>query len=205
MIKEAILDLEKKIICKLLQENGIEFDKLIDKTFYLEENDLVLIVADQRKITKPALGALRNKLGHDLELIDTSKFNFLWVTEFPMYEYSEEEKRCKAVHHPFTMPNEEDIDKMETNPLDVRAIAYDIVLNGTELGGGSIRIHSREIQNRVFKSGGLGYDKKDVDAFHPVNVGKIMVGNFDFLPCTPAGVMELLKYYNVDISGVILL
>ena len=121
----------------------------------LEENDLVLIVADQRKITKPALGALRNKLGHDLELIDTSKFNFLWVTEFPMYEYSEEEERFVAAHHPFTSPRKEDMDKLLTDKANCYSRAYDLVLNGYELLSGSIRIHDAVTQKKVFDAIGL--------------------------------------------------
>lgn len=121
----------------------------------LEENDLVLIVADQRKITKPALGALRNKLGHDLELIDTTKFNFLWVTEFPMYEYSEEEDRYVAAHHPFTSPRKEDLDKLLTDKANCYSRAYDLVLNGYELLSGSIRIHDATTQKKVFDAIGL--------------------------------------------------
>ena len=121
----------------------------------LEENDLVLIVADQRKITKPALGALRNKLGHDLELIDTTKFNFLWVTEFPMYEYSEEEDRFVAAHHPFTSPRREDMDKLLNDKANCYSRAYDLVLNGYELLSGSIRIHDAVTQKKVFDAIGL--------------------------------------------------
>ena len=121
----------------------------------LEENDLVLIVADQKKITKPALGALRNKLGHDLDLIDTTKFNFLWVTEFPMYEYSEEEDRFVAAHHPFTSPRREDMDKLLTDKANCYSRAYDLVLNGYELLSGSIRIHDAVTQKKVFDAIGL--------------------------------------------------
>lgn len=121
----------------------------------LEENDLVLIVADQKKITKPALGALRNKLGHDLELIDNTKFNFLWVTEFPMYEYSEEEGRFVAAHHPFTSPRKEDMDKLLTDKANCYSRAYDLVLNGYELLSGSIRIHDAVTQKKVFDAIGL--------------------------------------------------
>ncbi len=127
---------------------------LIEK-LSLEENDLVLIVADQKKITKPALGALRNKLGHDLELIDTTKFNFLWVTEFPMYEYSEEEDRFVAAHHPFTSPRREDMDKLLTDKANCYSRAYDLVLNGYELLSGSIRIHDAVTQKKVFDAIGL--------------------------------------------------
>ena len=125
------------------------------KKLSLEENDLVLIVADQKKITKPALGALRNKLGHDLELIDTNKYNFLWVTEFPMYEYSEEEDRFVAAHHPFTSPRKEDIDKLLTDQANCYSRAYDLVLNGYELLSGSIRIHDAATQKKVFDAIGL--------------------------------------------------
>ena len=131
-----------------------EKKELIEK-LSLEENDLVLIVADQRKITKPALGALRNKLGHDLELIDTTKFNFLWVTEFPMYEYSEEEDRFVAAHHPFTSPRREDMDKLLTDKANCYSRAYDLVLNGYELLSGSIRIHDAVTQKKVFDAIGL--------------------------------------------------
>ena len=131
-----------------------EKSALIEK-LGLEENDLVLIVADQKKITKPALGALRNKLGHDLELIDNTKFNFLWVTEFPMYEYSEEEGRFVAAHHPFTSPRKEDMDKLLTDKANCYSRAYDLVLNGYELLSGSIRIHDAVTQKKVFDAIGL--------------------------------------------------
>ena len=131
-----------------------EKSALIEK-LGLEENDLVLIIADQKKITKPALGALRNKLGHDLELIDNTKFNFLWVTEFPMYEYSEEEGRFVAAHHPFTSPRKEDMDKLLTDKANCYSRAYDLVLNGYELLSGSIRIHDAVTQKKVFDAIGL--------------------------------------------------
>lgn len=121
----------------------------------LEENDLVLIIADQKKITKLALGALRVKLGHDLDLIDTTKYNFLWVTEFPMYEYSEEENRFVAAHHPFTSPRKEDMDKLLTDKANCYSRAYDLVLNGYELLSGSIRIHDAVTQKKVFDAIGL--------------------------------------------------
>ena len=112
--------------------------------------DLVFFVADQPKVANEALGHLRNFLGKRLDLIDESRFNFLWVTRFPMMEYDETEKRNQALHHPFTSPLEEDYDLLETDPLSVKSRAYDLVLNGSEIGGGSIRIHRREIQERVF-------------------------------------------------------
>ena len=120
--------------------------------------DLVFFVADQPGIANEALGHLRNRLGRRLGLIDDSTFNFVWVTRFPMMEYDETEKRNQALHHPFTAPLEADYDRLETDPLSVRSRAYDLVLNGSEIGGGSIRIHEREIQERVFAA--LGMDRE---------------------------------------------
>ena len=121
----------------------------------LEENDLVLILADKKKVVQQALGALRVKLGKDLGLIDQSKYNFLWVTNFPMFEYSEEEDRWVAAHHPFTSPNPEDVDKLLTDPEHCYSRAYDLVLNGYELLSGSIRIHNQELQAKVFEAIGM--------------------------------------------------
>jgi aspartyl-tRNA synthetase len=117
--------------------------------------DLVFFVADQPKITNESLGHLRNHLGARLGLIDEKAFNFLWVTRFPLLEYDETEKRYQALHHPFTAPLEEDYPKLESDPLAVRSRAYDLVLNGSEIGGGSIRIHQRDVQQRVFDALGL--------------------------------------------------
>jgi aspartyl-tRNA synthetase len=119
--------------------------------------DLVFFLADQPKVVNESLGHLRNHLAQKLGLIDDTRFEFLWVTRFPMMEYDEAEKRHQALHHPFTAPLEEDYDRLLTDPLSVRSRAYDMVLNGTEIGGGSIRIHQREIQEKVFES--LGLDK----------------------------------------------
>ena len=105
-----------------------------------------------------ALGALRLKLAEDLNLIDENKYNFLWVTEFPLFEYSEEENRLVAMHHPFTMVMDEDLDMFFKDPTNCRAKAYDIVLNGTEIGGGSIRIHQSDVQERMFEI--LGFTKE---------------------------------------------
>lgn len=116
-----------------------------------ENGDLLLFVADKPAVVYESLGALRLKLGKELQLIDEEKFNFLWVTDWPLLEYDEEEGRYYAAHHPFTSPQEEDIDKLETDPGSVKANAYDLVLNGYELGGGSIRIHQRDVQNKMFK------------------------------------------------------
>jgi len=123
--------------------------------------DLVFFVADHPKVTNEALGHLRNHLGKKLGLIDEAQFNFLWVTEFPMLEYDEGEKRYQALHHPFTAPFEEDYGKLDADPLAVRSRAYDLVLNGSEVGGGSIRIHQRPVQDRVFKALGISQDSAE--------------------------------------------
>ena len=120
--------------------------------------DLLLFAADKNKIVWNVLGALRLELGEELGLIDPNKWNFLWVTEFPLFEWSEEEGRYMSMHHPFTMPMEEDWDKVDTDQGSVRAVAYDIVLNGTELGGGSVRIHQDDIQEKMFEL--LGFTKE---------------------------------------------
>ncbi len=117
----------------------------------VEPGDVVFIVADTPKVTAAALGELRLRLGRDLNLIAPGQFKFLWVVDFPLVEWNEDEQRWDAMHHPFTSPKAEDIDRMESDPASVRANAYDIVLNGIELGGGSIRIHRRDVQERMFK------------------------------------------------------
>ncbi len=116
-----------------------------------QPGDLLLFAADKNKVVWDVLGALRLELAKSMELIDNSKYNFLWVTEFPLLEWDEEEKRFVAVHHPFTMPMDEDIPYLDSDPGRVRAKAYDIVLNGTELGGGSVRIHQGDIQSKMFE------------------------------------------------------
>jgi aspartyl-tRNA synthetase len=115
------------------------------------EGDLLLFVADKKNVVADALGALRSKLGKELGLIDQSKFNFLWITDWPLLEYGEEEGRYYAAHHPFTMPVREDLPYLDTDPSKVRAQAYDLVLNGYELGGGSLRIFERSVQESMFK------------------------------------------------------
>ena len=120
--------------------------------------DLLLFAADKNKVVWDVLGALRLHMAKELELIDKNRYNFLWITEFPLLEWSEEENRYMAMHHPFTMPMEEDWDKVDTDPGAVRAKAYDIVLNGTELGGGSVRIHQNDIQEKMFEV--LGFTKE---------------------------------------------
>jgi aspartyl-tRNA synthetase len=117
--------------------------------------DLLFFVADQPSIVLQALSELRLQLGRLLKLIPAGTFNFLWVTDFPLLEYDATEKRFSAVHHPFTAPNEDDIDKLESDPGAVRSRAYDLVLNGTEIGGGSLRIHQQPIQSRVFSALGI--------------------------------------------------
>ena len=116
-----------------------------------EPGDLLLFAADKNKVVWDVLGALRLELARQMELLDKNQYNVLWVTEFPLLEWSEEENRFMAMHHPFTMPMEEDWDKIDSDPGAVRAKAYDIVLNGTELGGGSVRIHQNDIQEKMLE------------------------------------------------------
>ncbi len=116
-----------------------------------ENGDLLLFAADQNKVVWDVLGALRLELARQMELVDKNDYRFLWVTEFPLLEWSEEQDRFVAMHHPFTMPMEEDLPFIDSDPGRVRAKAYDIVLNGTELGGGSVRIFNPEIQNKMFE------------------------------------------------------
>ncbi|AWI14238.1 aspartate--tRNA ligase [Caldibacillus thermoamylovorans] len=123
-----------------------------------ETGDLLLFVADKQSVVADSLGALRLKLGKDLQLIDEKKFNFLWVTDWPLLEYDDEDGRYYAAHHPFTMPFREDIELLDTDPGKVRAQAYDIVLNGYELGGGSLRIFERDIQEKMFRA--LGFSEE---------------------------------------------
>ena len=124
-----------------------------------EPGDLLFFAADKNGIVWNVLGALRLKLGEDMGLIDHSQFNFLWVVDFPLLEWSEEENRFMAMHHPFTMPMEEDWDRIDSDPGSVRAKAYDIVLNGVELGGGSVRIHQSDIQEKMFEVIGLSKEE----------------------------------------------
>ena len=127
-----------------------EQQKLID-AMGAGKGDLLLFAADKNKVVWDVLGALRLHMAKEMGLQDPNQYNFLWVTEFPLLEWSEEDNRYKAMHHPFTMPMEEDWDKIDTDPGAVRAKAYDIVLNGTELGGGSVRIHQNDIQEKMFE------------------------------------------------------
>ena len=139
-------------ISKVINEDEA---KLIVERLNLDNNDLVLIVADQYNIVKTALGALRLKIAKELDIIDKNKYEFLWVTDFPMFEYSEEENRYVAAHHPFTAPNKEDIEKLIDDKANCYSRAYDLVLNGYELLSGSIRIHDAVTQKKVFDAIGM--------------------------------------------------
>lgn len=124
-----------------------------------ENGDLLLFVSDKNKVVYDSLGALRLEIAKQLGLLDKNQYNFLWVTEFPLLEWSEDEQRFTAMHHPFTMPMDEDLQYIDTDPGRVRAKAYDIVLNGTELGGGSVRIHQNDVQEKMFEA--LGFTKEE--------------------------------------------
>ncbi len=137
----------KSAITKFMSEEEVK--AILDRVG-AEPGDLICFIADKNKVVFDALGNLRLEIARRLDLIDKNQFKFLWVTEFPLFEYDEEEKRWCAVHHPFTSPMDEDIQYLDTDPGKVRSKAYDIVLNGVELGGGSIRIHSQELQAKMF-------------------------------------------------------
>ena len=155
-----------KALAYLKQENGTlsgsiakvlsdaEKEALI-KELDIKDGDLILAIADKERVVESALGALRVRLAKELNLIDTSVYKFLWVTDFPMFEYSEEEQRYVAAHHPFTAPKAEDVDKLFSDPAHVSSRAYDLVLNGYELLSGSIRIHDQDLQEKVFEAIGL--------------------------------------------------
>jgi len=117
-----------------------------------EEGDLLFFGADKKSVVLPVLGELRLEVARRLDLLDKKVFNFVWVTDFPLMEYDENKKRFQALHHPFTAPKDEDLDKLESDPGSVYSQAYDLVLNGTEIGGGSIRIHQRDIQSKVLNA-----------------------------------------------------
>ncbi len=145
----------KSSFAKFMTEE--ELDALV-KAMEGKPGDLLLFAADKNKVVWDVLGNLRLELARQMELLDKNVYRFLWVTEFPLLEYNEELGRYQAMHHPFTMPVEEDLEFLETEPGRVRARAYDIVLNGTELGGGSVRIHQNDIQERMFEA--LGFSKE---------------------------------------------
>ncbi|MFD2169249.1 aspartate--tRNA ligase [Tumebacillus lipolyticus] len=146
----------KSPIAKFFSEE--EMSAIISKAG-AEKGDLLLFAADSKKVVADSLGALRSKLGKELNLIDESQFKFIWVTEFPLLEHDEEANRYVAAHHPFTMPMEEDLPELATDPAHVRAKAYDLALNGYELGGGSMRIYRREIQEQMFQA--LGFSAEE--------------------------------------------
>lgn len=131
----------------------------IQTALHVENGDLVFMIADQMHTAQTALGALRQKLGHQLELIDKNAYRFLWVTNFPMFEYSAEEDRYVAAHHPFTAPNEDDVDKLMNDPQHCYSRAYDLVVNGYELLSGSIRIHDQKLQEKVFEAIGMSMEE----------------------------------------------
>lgn len=145
----------KSPIAKFLKEE--EMNAIIER-MNAKPGDIIFIVADKANVVYDSLGQLRLEVGRRFELIDEKKFNFLWVTEFPLLEYDEEENRYVAKHHPFTSPMDEDIPMLDTNPAEVRAKAYDMVLNGYEIGGGSIRIHNQQLQEKMF--GLLGFSEE---------------------------------------------
>ena len=145
----------KSSFAKFMSEE--EMQALID-AMGGKAGDLLLFAADKNKVVWDVLGALRLHMAKELDFLDKNQYNFLWVTEFPLLEWSDEENRFMAMHHPFTMPMEEDWDKIDSDPGAVRAKAYDIVLNGTELGGGSVRIHQNDIQEKMFEV--LGFTKE---------------------------------------------
>ncbi|MCX7780569.1 MAG: aspartate--tRNA ligase [Negativicutes bacterium] len=142
----------KSQITKFFPENMVEN---ITRTAEAQQGDLLLIIADKPDVVAAALGQLRLEMARRLNLIDADKLSFLWVIDFPMFEYDPEEKRWVAMHHPFTSPRDEDVQFLDTDPGRIKAKAYDMVLNGTEIGGGSIRIYGRELQEKIFKAIGL--------------------------------------------------
>ena len=146
----------KSSFTKFMTEEQLE---ILVKAMDGKPGDLLLFAADKNNIVYSVLGALRIELAQQLELLDKNVYNFLWVTEFPLFEYSEEQNRFVAMHHPFTMPMEEDLMYLESDPGKVRAKAYDIVLNGTEIGGGSVRIFQSDVQEKMFEV--LGFNKED--------------------------------------------
>ncbi len=174
-------DMDKLVdLCKLFRAKGMAWITLMPDgeikssiaKFFTEDQlqaiiaraeakagDVIMIVADRNRVVFDALGNLRLEIGKRLDLINPNDYNFLWVTEFPLLEYDEEEGRYVAMHHPFTSPMDEDLPLLDTDPDKVRAKAYDIILNGVELGGGSIRIHSQEIQKKMFKAIGMSEEE----------------------------------------------
>ncbi|OLD75949.1 MAG: aspartate--tRNA ligase [Ignavibacteria bacterium 13_1_40CM_2_61_4] len=171
---DGLVDLAKKLgagglVWMRVTEEGVETptEKFLGKaalisirdTMRAKAGDLILLISDQWEKAYTLLGMLRLEIAKRLNLIDAGKFNLLWVTEFPMFEYDENEKRYVAMHHPFTSPNHEDLPLLDSKPLQARARAYDLVLNGNEIAGGSIRIHDRQLQSKVFELLGIVKDQ----------------------------------------------
>ncbi len=176
--------------------------------------DLVFFVADQPKIVNESLGHLRNHLGKSLGLIDEKAFHFLWVTRFPMFEYDENEKRLQALHHPFTSPLEEDYGQLADEPLSVKSRAYDLVLNGFEIGGGSIRIHQRSIQEKVFEAlnmdretyeGKFGFLLEALDSGAPPH-GGIAIGydRLVMLMCGESSIRDVIAFPKTQKAACLL-
>jgi aspartyl-tRNA synthetase len=170
----------------------------------LESGDLLWLIADSEGIAARAAGQLRLHLGHKLDLVDRSRWGFLWISDFPLLEWSEDDKRFVAVNHPFTAPREEDLELLGTDPARVGALAYDLVLNGYELGGGSIRNHRAEVQERVFAALGLGPDEAreqfgfllDALAFGAPPHGGIALGldRLAMLLCGESSIREVIAF-----------
>jgi aspartyl-tRNA synthetase len=184
------------------------------KRIEMEPGDLVFFVADQSKVVNEALGHLRNHLGQNLSLIAEDEFKFVWVTQFPMFEYDETQKRWQALHHPFTAPLGEDCDKLDDNPSSAKSRAYDLVLNGFEIGGGSIRNHQRKIQEKVFQALGMSrktYEEKfgfllsALDSGAPPH-GGIAIG-FDrlvMLLCGQASIRDVIAFPKTQKAACLL-
>ena len=184
------------------------------KRIEMEPGDLVFFVADQSKVVNESLGHLRNHLGKTLGLIDENEYQFLWVTRFPMFEYDETEKRLQALHHPFTSPLEEDYDRLKDEPLSVKSRAYDLVLNGFEIGGGSIRIHQRHIQEKVFEAlnmdretyeGKFGFLLEALDSGAPPH-GGIAIGydRLVMLMCGQSSIRDVIAFPKTQKAACLL-
>ena len=184
------------------------------KRIEMETGDLVFFIADQPKVANESLGHLRNHLGKTLGLIDENEFQFLWVTRFPMFEYDETEKRLQALHHPFTSPLEEDYEQLEDEPLAVKSRAYDLVLNGFEIGGGSIRIHQRSIQEKVFEAlnmdretyeGKFGFLLEALDSGAPPH-GGIAIGydRLVMLMCAESSIRDVIAFPKTQKAACLL-
>lgn len=166
------LNKDGSLKCQITKFLGEDKIREIGKFCEAENGDLILIIADKPKVVAQALGELRLEMARRMNLIDENEFCFRWVTDFPMFEYSEEDKRWVAEHHPFTAPRDEDVQYLLTDPSKVYAKAYDMVLNGVEAGGGSLRIYQEELQEKVFKAIGITHEEAQekfgflLDAFH---------------------------------------